>query len=551
MPFLPLVNGHLHAASRRPATYWLRSVVAATALLVGCFVYYQDQGCAPDEIAKDLLIGLLFLCLIYCMTLGLVSTADCVSMEKREGTLGLLFLTDLKGWDIVAGKFTAASLGGFDGLLATVPILALTLWFGGVSGGDVGREVLLVLVTFFFQVALGIFVSVLSRRQFRALLAAVAGLLLFNLVLPATAALLLYLTPSHRSPLAACLFLPSPLVTVIMSLLPVPIPELQHFWWSLATIHALTWLFLFLASLILPLCWRDKPAEGWKARWHLFCQRWSYGRPGQRARLCARLLHLNPFCWLTARSPYKPAYVWSCLALLAGLWIWGSARFGADWFHNGVYFPTALLLGSMLKFWVAAEAGRQLYEDRRAGALELLLTTPSGVKDILRGNLLALRRQFLGPFLVVVTAEFIFLAASLQRESFRANPVAPALWLAVILFLAADLIAITWAGLWAALTVEPPNHPPGVTILRLLVAPAVLFYVLLGVISLMLGPRSVHHLTWRFYLGLWVPVGLAFDVAYGLAAWWQLRTNFRRLAVERPAPILSQLARWFLPARPQ
>ena len=42
-----------------------------------------------------------------CLLAGVLLTADCLSEEKREGTLGLLFLTDLKGYDVVLGKFMA------------------------------------------------------------------------------------------------------------------------------------------------------------------------------------------------------------------------------------------------------------------------------------------------------------------------------------------------------------------------------------------------------------------------------------------------------------
>ena len=45
----------------------------------------------------------------YCLLSGVWFTADCLSEEKREGTLGLLFLTDLKGYDVVLGKLVATS----------------------------------------------------------------------------------------------------------------------------------------------------------------------------------------------------------------------------------------------------------------------------------------------------------------------------------------------------------------------------------------------------------------------------------------------------------
>ena len=61
----------------------------------------------------------------YCLLVGTFFTADCLSEEKRDGTLGLLFLTDLHSYNVVLGKWVAASLAGFHGLLAMLPALGL------------------------------------------------------------------------------------------------------------------------------------------------------------------------------------------------------------------------------------------------------------------------------------------------------------------------------------------------------------------------------------------------------------------------------------------
>ena len=50
---------------------------------------------------------------------------------------------------------------------------------------------------------------------------------------------------------------------------------------------------------------------------------------------------------------------------------------------------------------------------------------------------------------------------------------------------------------------------------------------------------------WEFYLALWVGLGLAADLLFGLMAWWQLRTRFRELALRRFNPAPSRFARWF------
>jgi ABC-type transport system involved in cytochrome c biogenesis permease component len=97
MTVLPIVERELRVAARRSSTYWS---------------------------------GLMFL---YCLGHGRRSTADCLSEEKREGTLGLLFLTDLKGADIVLGKLAATSMRGFYGFLAVFPVLAIPLLLGGIT----------------------------------------------------------------------------------------------------------------------------------------------------------------------------------------------------------------------------------------------------------------------------------------------------------------------------------------------------------------------------------------------------------------------------------
>jgi hypothetical protein len=74
-----------------------------------------------------------------------------LSEEKREGTLGF-FLTDLRGYDVVAGKLLATSLQGFYALIALFPILAYALC-GGVTGLQVWKTSLALLNALFFSLS--------------------------------------------------------------------------------------------------------------------------------------------------------------------------------------------------------------------------------------------------------------------------------------------------------------------------------------------------------------------------------------------------------------
>src|SRR5437868_2534130 len=112
MTFLPIVARELRVASRRRRTYWSRALMAVATIIVGLLVYSDSHHKAPHELGGDLFDMISIVAFIYCLCAG-VSTSDCLSEEKRDGTLGLLFLTDLKGYDVVGGKLVATSLNSF------------------------------------------------------------------------------------------------------------------------------------------------------------------------------------------------------------------------------------------------------------------------------------------------------------------------------------------------------------------------------------------------------------------------------------------------------
>src|SRR5262245_513428 len=103
MTFLPIVSRELLEASRRRGTYWMRLAAAAAGLVIGGWVMLVMRQEAPAEMSQVLFVSLSIAAYVYCLFAGVFRTADCLSEEKREGTLGLLFLTDLKGYDIVLG----------------------------------------------------------------------------------------------------------------------------------------------------------------------------------------------------------------------------------------------------------------------------------------------------------------------------------------------------------------------------------------------------------------------------------------------------------------
>ena len=149
-------------------------------------------GLPPAQTGRHIFEWLAGLMLVYCLAYGRRSTADCLSQEKREGTLGLLFLTDLKGHDVVLGKLVATSVRGFYGLLAVFPVLAVPLLLGGITSGEFWRVVLVLMDTFLFSLAIGILGSALTRDLRRAMAANFLLLLLLMAAPPACMAALGY-----------------------------------------------------------------------------------------------------------------------------------------------------------------------------------------------------------------------------------------------------------------------------------------------------------------------------------------------------------------------
>ena len=137
MTFLPIVERELRVAARRRGTYWTRVFAALIAICAaGWMLTLSNLGRheSPSELSRSIFMTLSSFAFLYCLVAGARNTADCLSEEKREGTLGLLFLTDLKGYDVVLGKLVATSLNSFYGLLAIFPVLAIPLLLGGVAG---------------------------------------------------------------------------------------------------------------------------------------------------------------------------------------------------------------------------------------------------------------------------------------------------------------------------------------------------------------------------------------------------------------------------------
>jgi ABC-type transport system involved in cytochrome c biogenesis permease component len=470
---------------------------------------------------------------IYCLGTGIRSTADCLSEEKRDGTLGLLFLTDLKGYDVVGGKLVATSLNAFYGLMAIFPVMAIPLLLGGVTNGEFWRMALVLANTFLLSLAMGMFMSSVCTSPRKAMAGTLVLMLCLSVGFPILEEVIPYIYRSRDLKVVLTYINPD---TAFAAVHDGEYRAVQRiFWWCVGVIHGTSWLLLGTASFLVPRSWQDHPPgekkQRWRDRWH----RWSFGDAGERVAFRRRLLDVNAFYWLAGRARLKPAHVWVVFFLLGCLWMWGALDQGKGWLNSGIYLLTGIVLNTTLKIWVASEAGRRLGDDRKMGSLELLLSTPLTVPEILRGQILALKRQFLGPVVVTLVIEAVFLVASLQemRADSETTLGVTVFGLGSMVMLVLDLMALSAVAMWTSLTAKNPNRTTGITVRRILVLPWVV-NVVVALISAMAafgtrgsGPGP------KFFLGLYFCTSIAADLVFGLSAWQRLNAEFREVATQR------------------
>jgi ABC-type transport system involved in multi-copper enzyme maturation permease subunit len=533
MNFLPVVERELRVLARRPTTTWLRFYAALGIVLVWLLLLTGARNTAPAELAQRLFIAFGVLALGFCLLAGIFLTADCLSEEKREGTLGLLFLTDLRGYDVVLGKLIATSVQSVYGLMAVFPILALPLMMGGVGAGEFWRMVLVLLVTLLLSLGLGMLSSALNRDARQAMGAAFLAMLVLAGVLPVCWWLITILSGRSAS---STLLLPSPVQAfrAAFDFCYRTRSGAHEFWLSLDILAALGLGSLVFAAVVLPRAWQErssllaarKPTE--KTTGAAVCDE------HLRQLGSMSLREHAPFCWLgsrdhsttrLARLIMSPLFiVWTCFLLVAV----SSSKYQ-------VAFVVCLFLGyglhQVFKYLAALEATRQVNEDSRSGALELLLVTPLRERDIIAGHARAFRRRFV-PLAVLVGAVNLLLSLALFAEPLHMGRVDTAIFLELfiggLILLPLDFKAIETIGFCSALRAKRHSRAILATLGRVMGVPWAAVFLL---VFLMMGFRGSPD-TAAVVFALWFVIGILTDVVIIVRAGETLRRGLRYCLTE-------------------
>ena len=546
MTALPIVGRELRVAARRRGTYRGR-MGAAFLPVVAIALFWPAISSQPFAGQGKMLFALLSsVAFLYSLFAGALLTADCLSVEKRNGTIGLLFLTDLKGYDVVLGKLVSSSLHASYGLLAVVPMLALALLLGGVTLAQVGLVALVLLNTLFFSLSAGLFVSSVSRDPRKALYATVGLLMLVALGPYAVAGIwALKRTAPIPTGLGSPFDLFDPVLLTPSPVLAFHITQLslgwalvrQDFIRSVLTTHLLSFGLLGIAGLIIRYARPDRPKGRTGLRWQELWNRWSFGAAAARRAFRAPMLDRNAFYWLAARDRLKARCVWLFVGTLLAMWFWGwwtLSRFMFGWdVSTWLLFFTYLLV----KVWLASEVCMRFVEDRQCGALELILCSPLNLGEIARGQMRALWWQFGTPVLVIIAFTFFLRWGALHcpHNGISDSDLSMLFWAGLTVF-AADLFALACVGVHQATRRTTLNRALTATYAQVLLLPWIVFGVsgiffiwIWRALNSNLGEVNIFGPAIR----LWLIVSLWIDLVLAGHAIWSFFKHFREAAAQR------------------
>jgi hypothetical protein len=357
----PLVARELLAYSRQPWTYWLRLLSAFGAVSVLAIMATAGRNRLGPADGLSLFAGSTAILFFLASLNGLRSTCDCIASERRQGTLVLLFLADLKLNTILVSKLVTNSMRNAWALMGTLPVIGLCVLLGGVSGFVFVQGVLAIVAVAWLSLMVGLEQSCRNQGEHEAFSFGLRRLLLLNL-LPLVSPASLVLSVFVRSGLFGKGYF-------WMTLGGAVFVGLQH--WS-------------RAKEALAKNWQEPPPEEGPVHTgqHAPVMPRAMGHLQKPPRLCG---NTPPAYWLFARygdtrqvTPRAIGVLFAATAAFVILVV-------GDTDLIKVMYPLVMGAGRLVQMLAMAKIAPQSFaEIARPGALEILQTTPITLKQIVR-----------------------------------------------------------------------------------------------------------------------------------------------------------------------
>jgi ABC-type transport system involved in multi-copper enzyme maturation permease subunit len=397
MTLLPIVERELRVRARQGLTFWTRGLFGGVAILF-CLqqLSYADVFRGTFSAGEIAFRGLAVMAAVIC-AFGFLATADAISQERREHTLGLLLLTGINSGDVLLGKLLSAGLIQFTALLAFVPVLMLPVLAGGVMAGEALLTAAALGHILFCSLVFGLWASACRDEWFAAVRLALFCLLawwfgpwILDGVIGGSP------TIGLLSPLSA--------LSCAMKNMPgyvaLSIGLGQIIGWGLL-VRTRSRLRRGVTEESVPAQESETPGE--------LAERGSLLVSVSAQRPRTPSFHRNdPLAWLMRRQRGVLATIW--VATLLAIF----SQYSSIWFHLfGGPGPMAWLMWWPAMYAVSAVTGalmvwaasRFFFEARRSGEMEMLLTTPVGATQIVVAHWAYLKRLLRWPVgLMVILA---------------------------------------------------------------------------------------------------------------------------------------------------
>jgi len=387
MTILPLIERELRARARNRMTYWTRFAT----VLIGAIVCLPellsgDFGTTAGNNGKFIFNGIVVIgFLLACC--GSLLTADVISRERREGTLGLLLLTRVRRKDVLLGKFGSAGLTSICALAALLPLMMIPVLAGGVTGGEAFRKGLALLNSLFLALAAGLWSSAGSLDQSRAIGRTIRMMIALVIVPIVFELIFQWAAPAHIPLLGS-------VSTLIAAGDAIYNGSAGLYWTSLLLVHFAGWSLLITAGRFLRDATQsddeiipdrftgDEYFKSLERKWPLA---WSGKQQQPLEFLARRQRGIKNTLWAAALIGLL--LQWSLLFIMP---------FGILAFLR--WLPINMISGALLA-WAMS---RFMFEIRRNGALELLITTPLGARTIISDQWTGLKQSLRWPLLLML-----------------------------------------------------------------------------------------------------------------------------------------------------
>jgi ABC-type transport system involved in multi-copper enzyme maturation permease subunit len=470
MSILRVIGRELRAQARQSLTFLLRLVAGAAigvafGLAFWALGYFGGHRMELPAVVQSqnfgmALFGKLNLTIFSAIWIFTpLAAADAISRERREGTLPLLRLTELRPWEIVLGKSFVHMLRSSSLFLTMTPWLLVPILFGGVGPRDLSMALLIDSASMLLAGSAGLIASTFSRDWIKTTIWAEALALI----------LLLFMLSSYQNGLVNAL---------VKGATPVPpgsgyygnsVNQRSDFWtyqfglaqrgasieknirlinlatsgsviannfywrgfgrrgaqstwqelwsaltpygvmlWFASAIRLLVYgvasfiLAVWLGSLYVERSWRDRSESALMERWRKKYLTPRYGIVRLRRNL-SRSLNRNPIGWLHHYSPSARMTKWGwCLfVILLEVFLSFDVKnlYTAQW-GLGIFLVLGLLFSSVGSF----------RNELETGAFELLLVTPIRERQIVFGRVRGIWHQFALAF-IIYGAGFVFLTS--------------------------------------------------------------------------------------------------------------------------------------------